>query len=61
MWMPAADVARDALDAATSGTVVRVNGWRNRAIAIAMRALPRTVARGLVGQVRARTHPYPAR
>ncbi len=60
MWMPAADVARDALDAAARGTVVRVNGWRNRAIAIGMRALPRRFARGLVGKVRARTHPDPA-
>ena len=59
MWMPAADVARDALDAAARGTVVRVNGWRNRAIALGMRALPRTVARGLVVPVRARTQPDP--
>lgn len=61
MWTPAADVARDALDAAARGTVVRVNGWRNRVIAVGMRALPRVVARGLVGRVRARTHADPAR
>ncbi len=60
MWMPAADVARDALEAAARGTVVRVNGWRNRSIAIGMRALPRVVARRLVGRVRAHTHPDPA-
>ncbi len=51
MWMTADAVARDALDAAARGRVVRVHGVGNRALAVVSQLLPRVVKRAVVGRV----------
>ncbi len=48
MWQPADVVARDGIDAAMRGEVVFVPGPVNRLIAILLRHLPQTAARGIV-------------
>lgn len=57
LWMDAAAVASDALDAASKGTVVRVHGAGNRALAVASQVAPRTLKRAVVGKVLSRVKP----
>lgn len=50
LWMDARTVARDALDAAARGRVVRVHGAGNRALAIGARIAPRALVRAVAGR-----------
>jgi short-subunit dehydrogenase len=54
LWMTADAVARDALDAAARGRVVRVHGAGNRALAVVSQLLPRVVKRTMVGRAMGR-------
>jgi len=57
LWMDADAVARDTLDAAARGRVVRVNGFPNRVLATLSQAAPRSVRRAVVGRVVSRVRP----
>jgi len=43
MWMTAAEVAKQTLEASEAGKVVYVNGWVNKAISVLPKLLPRAL------------------